>query len=182
LFFVMLALLIAGPFWSLLIALQAGWWVYRASDTRHLLPRGLGVTVWVASYVTAWRYDILKMHELYAELPLVPPDCYIATAAARGHPAFVHASPLRLADGKIIRVNCQLQIFKSAELAMMALAPRLHAILRRMYDAIGKPLAGGIRHPLLADAAYLSLKPAEWLAKFLLKVIIPDVNSTSIYN
>lgn len=35
--------------------------------------------------------------------------------------------------------------------------------MRRVYDYIGPRLARRLVHPLLADAAYLLLKPFEWL-------------------
>lgn len=182
LFFIVVGLVIAGPFWSLLIALQAGRWLYQTSETRHIVLRGLGVTAWAASYIIAWRYDILKMYELYAELPLVPPDCYIATAAAKGHPKFVGSKMVQLANGNSMHLNRQLQIFKCAELALLALAPRFHNVLREIYDSMGRPLARAIHHPLLADAAYLLLKPFEWLAGFTLRRLLPEIDSISIYN
>jgi hypothetical protein len=177
LFFIIVALVIAAPFWSLLIALQATFWLYQNEEVRDILPRGLGVTAWVASYVAAWRYDILKMYELYAQLPPVPPNCYIATAAAHGHPAFVGAWTMQLADGKSMQVNRQLQVFKCAELALLAVAPRAYKILRKTYDFIGKRLARMIHRPLLADGAYLILKPFEWLAGCVLRRIIGDIES-----
>ncbi len=181
-FLVLLGIFASGPFWSFLIALQASFWLLKYHETEFILPRGLGVTAWVASYIAAWRYDILKMHEMYAALPPVPPDCYIATAAAHGHPAIVGSWKVNLANGKSLQVNRQLQIFKSAELALIAVTPRLHKLLRKLYDAIGKPLARTIRHPLTADAAYLLLKPFEWTAGFILRRFVPEYESISIYN
>ena len=124
------------------------------------------------------------MYELYAELPPVPPNCYIATAVAQGHPKFVGSRTVQLADGQSMQVNRQLQIFKCAELALMAVTPQLHKVMRKMYDLIGKPLASKIQHPILADAAYLLLKPFEWMAKFVLRLIIGNAqfDSISIYS
>jgi len=179
---VFLGIVASGPFWSFLIAIRASAWLLEYHETNLTLPRGLGIVAWLAAYLAAWRYDILKMHELYAQLPPVPPDCYIATAAAHGHANFVGSKTVQLANGNSMQVNPQLQIFKSAELALLAVAPRVHKPLRKTYDLIGKPLARMIRYPLLADAAYLSLKPFEWLARFALKMIVPEFKSTSIYN
>jgi hypothetical protein len=182
LFFIIVALVIAAPFWSLLIALQATFWLYQNEEARDILPRGLGVTAWVASYVAAWRYNILKMYEMYAELPLTPPNCYIATAAAHGHRRLVGSRTVHLASGQSTQVNRQLQIFKCAELALLAVTPRFHNVLRGMYDLMGRPLARTIRHPLLADAAYLLLKPFEWFAGYMLKRLVPEIDPISIYN
>jgi hypothetical protein len=115
------------------------------------------------------------MYELYAALPAQPPpDCYIATAAARGHPRFVHSQVVIFTEGKSMRVNRQLQILKCAELALLAVNPRLHKLLRQIYDVVGKALARKIQNPFLADMAYLLCKPWEWCAVLVLKRITPD--------
>ncbi|MCC6299324.1 MAG: hypothetical protein IT314_08500 [Anaerolineales bacterium] len=181
LFLVFLGVIASGPFWSFLIAVQASIWLLQYHETGISLLNGLGVIAWLAAYVAAWKYDILKMYEMYAALPLVPPDCYIATAAAHGHPNFVGSKTIRLASGQSMQVNRQLQVFKCAELALMAVAPNAHKILRKVYDSIGKPLAWTIQHPLLADAAYLLLKPFEWAAGSILKRLVPEISSISIY-
>lgn len=181
-FLVLVLVVMAAPFWSLLIALQAAIWLAKNHETTLTFPRGLGITAWLAAYAVAWRYDILKMYELYAKLPTEPPDCYIATAAARGHPGFVHSRRIELSGGTRMMVNRQLQILKCAELAMLVVTPRLHGWIRSIYDLVGKPLARTIRNPLLADAGYLLIKPAEWLAGFILTFIVPEINSISIYN
>lgn len=177
-FLALIVLTMAAPFWSFLLALRAALWLYKNYETKFTLPRGLGLTAWFATYAVAWRYDILKMFELYAALPpQPPPDCYIATAAAQGHPRFVGSRLVQRADGKSMQVNGQLQVLKCAELALLAVNPRWHTTLRRIYDVVGKSLARRIHHPLLADIAYLLLKPFEWLARWLLKVIVPEIDA-----
>jgi len=180
---VLLGMIASGPFWCFLIATQASVWLLQYHESNFTLPRGLGVISWVAAYIAAWRYDILKMYEMYAALPPVPPNCYIATAAAHGHPAFVGSRTIRLASGRSMQANRQLQVFKCAELALMAVTPQMHKMLRKTYDTLGKPLAKRIRLPLLADAAYISLKPFEWTASLALRLIIGEVNflSHSVY-
>jgi hypothetical protein len=175
----LMILMIGAPFWSLLISLRAANWLFKNYETRLTLPRGFGLTAWLAAYAAAWRFDILKMYELYAALPTEPPNCYIATAAARGHPRFVQSWTVQRADGKSMQVNRQLQWLKCAELALVAVHPRLHSLLRRVYDVIGKRLARSIQNPLLADAAYLILKPWEWFAGLVLQTIIPEIDSIS---
>jgi hypothetical protein len=173
----LIGLTMAGPFWSFLIALRAAVWLYKTQETGFTLQRGLGVTAWLAVYAAAWRYDILKMYELYALLPKQPPDCYIATAAARGHPQLVRACTVQLAEGRCMQVTKQLQVLKCAELALLAVNPRLHGLLRKVYDVVGKRLARLIRTSFLADVAYLSLKPFEWCAGFVLKLLVPEIES-----
>src|SRR5258706_1090825 len=179
-FLIVVGLTMAAPFWSFLLALRAGVWLYKNYETKLTLSRGLGLTVWIATYVAAWRYDILKMYDLYAALPTKPPpECYIATAAAQGHPRLVGSKLVQRADGKFLQVNVQLQVLKCAELALIVVSPRLHTILRRIYDVVGRSLARRIHNPFIADIAYLLLKPCEWLAGLILKTIIPNIDSIS---
>ncbi len=135
----------------------------------------LGLGVWFIGYIVVWRLAILKMMEVYSALPTQPP-CYIATAAAKGHPQFVRSTPLRAQDGQIVRVNAQLRYLKFAEIALMVITPRIHKLLRKIYDIAGKALARGVVHPLSADMAYLALKPFEWSARSLMKILFPDFN------
>jgi hypothetical protein len=173
-----LALLtMAAPFLCFLIALRAAIWLFKNYETQFTLPRGFGITAWIAAYAFAWRYDILKMFELYNALPTQPPNCYIATAAAQGHSRLVGSHTVQRADGLSMQVNGQLQVLKFAELALLAVNPRLHIFLRRIYDVVGKSLARRIHNPFLADFAYLMLKPFEWLARWLLKVVVPEIDS-----
>ncbi|HEU0297170.1 MAG TPA: DUF6688 family protein [Anaerolineales bacterium] len=172
-----IGLTMAGPFWSFLIALRAAGWLYQNYESSLTLQRGLGLIGWLAVYAAAWRYDILKMYELYAQLPPQPPSCYIATAAARGHARFVGARTMQLANGKSMQVNEQLKLLKCAELALLAIYPSLHSSLRKIYDIVGQWLARRIQNPFLADVAYLLLKPGEWAVKLPLKVILPEIDS-----
>ncbi len=165
---------IAAPFWSFLISGQAALWLFRNHESKLTILRGAGLAAWIASYVYALRFDIFKMYELYAALPPQPPDCYIATAAAQGHPRFVGSQHVKLSNGKQMMVNPQLQRLKLAELALLAVTPGLHKIVRRIYDVVGKTLARKISNPFLADISYLLLKPFEWVSFQTLSWLIPD--------
>ncbi len=57
--------------------------------------------------------------------------------------------------------------------------PSLHLLLRRIYDVVGMYLARRIHNPFLADIAYLLLKPCEWTAELLMKIIVPEIDSIS---
>src|SRR5687768_8694051 len=179
-FVLLVVLTVAAPFWSLWMALQAAIWLYKTHEFKLTVPRSLGLAAWIAGYVAAWRFDILKMYELYAALPpQPPPDCYIATAAAQGHSQFVGSWLACRATGETTRVNQQLQILKCAELALMAVQPRFHKAFRRVYDVIGKSLAQRMQNPFLADLAYILLKPWDWLARLILRMIVPEIDSIS---
>jgi hypothetical protein len=126
---------------------------------RHLLV----VITWLASFLGACRWAIVLSLQEYAKLPLEPPDnCYVATAAARGHTKLVRSRRIVVAGEVDVRVNRQLQVLKAGELALRALLPTAHHRLRRIYDHIGPCFAQRLNHACLADLAYLTLKPLEW--------------------
>ncbi|MEW6400392.1 MAG: DUF6688 family protein [Chloroflexota bacterium] len=173
---VLMFLALSAPFWSLLLSGGTAIWLFRNFDKSKLDWKwAAGVLAWLAAYGVAWRYDVLKMFELYSALPTEPPNCYIATAAANGHPGFVRSREVRLANGKSMRLNRQLQRLKYAELALLAIAPRLHASLRKIYDVVGRRLARRMDNPYVADAAYLLLKPSEWMSFIVLNLLIPEI-------
>jgi hypothetical protein len=80
-------------------------------------------------------------------------------------------------------VNDQLRRLKVGELALAAIAPRLHATLRKVYDRVGPVLASALVTPILADAAYVLLKPAEWSTAFVLRRLLRnfDALAASLY-
>jgi hypothetical protein len=78
--------------------------------------------------------------------------------------------------GGTMLVNDQLRTLKCAEVALEAVAPRLHRAVRGVYDLIGPVFARMLVHPVLADAAYLALKPFEWLARVATRCIVPDID------
>ena len=179
-FFYVLAIFgIAAPFWSFLLALQTTRWLLKYYETSFSFTKGFGIFAWFSAYAFALRFNILKMFELYNALPTSPPDCYIATAAAKGHPRFVGSQEVRLANGKSMRVNRQLQRLKALEIALMGVSAPSHRMMRRIYDVLGKWLAMRIQNPLLADMAYLILVPIELLSFFVLKWIVPEIQTLS---
>ncbi|NLE36924.1 MAG: hypothetical protein GX621_02755 [Pirellulaceae bacterium] len=137
------------------------------------LAQLLGFISWWAMYLAAWRVSIKMMWIEYAKLPVSPPECYVATAAARGHRRWVGAKPVRGATGKTLWVNDQLRHLKAAELALAATCPKMHRQIRAVYDRLGPPAAELLVHPLLADAAYAALKPAEWTARVAMRLLLP---------
>lgn len=179
-FFLLIFMLCASaPFWSFFIAGQAALWLFKYHESKYTLLRGLGGVAWISAYIFAMRFNILKMYELYAALPPQPPDCYIATAAAQGHPHIVRSQTVHLSNGKRMQVNTQLQRLKCVELALMAATPKLHRLIRMAYDVVGRRLAAYLKNPLLADVAYLLLLPVEWLSFLVLKPLIPEIEALS---
>lgn len=167
------------PFWSFLIAGQASLWLLKHHESKYTLLRGLGGIAWASSYILAMRFNILKMYELYSALPPQPPDCYIATAAAKGHPRLVGSRTITQPNGSQMRVNSQLQRLKCVELAILALFPQVHKLIRGVYDVLGKKLAAYIQNPILADVAYLFLVPVEWISFLILKIFVPEIQDVA---
>lgn len=163
--------------WAVASYATVAWSVVRRSGLRRLrfsLGQLLAVLTWVAGYLAAWRTAVHLMLQEYARLPTTPPDdCYVCTAAARGHRRLVGGEEYPGPDGTTARVNDQMRRLKAAELALRSVVPGAHRACRRIYDRWGPPLAAALVHPILADLAYVSLKPSEWLARALLAVLSP---------
>jgi hypothetical protein len=178
LMFALIAVVVGSPFWCFYIYLRAAAWLL-FHEKKLTLPHVIGMGAWVALYTAAWRFDLLKTMQLYAALPPLPPDCYIATAAAQGHPRVVRSRPLRLANGASMRVNAQLQRLKCFELSLLVAAPRLHSALRAVYDFLGPKLARRMRNPFAADLAYLALAPIEWTSTAVLRRLLPEFDAAA---
>jgi hypothetical protein len=159
------ASLLFGPSWA--FGVYAGMtlrllWRY-PRPPRFRMIQLLAAFSWLGAFLGACRWAIERSLEEYAKLPLEQPSgCYVASAAAHGHRALVGAQDIIAVDGTVVRVNRQLRILKAGELALRALAPAVHRMIRRIYDALGPVLASRLVNPWLADLAYLSFKPAEW--------------------
>ncbi len=136
--------------------------------------RWFPVLAWLAALGVAWRMSVLRVLYEYTQLPAHPSGCYIATAAACGHRRLVRSAQCQAADGTGFCVTRQLRVLKCAELILMHTCPSLHRSCRNAYDRLGPPLARRMSHPLLADIAYLSIKPFEWAAIVLMRLLIPD--------
>ena len=128
---------------------------------------------WFATFVSAVRSTIKLSYEEYLKLPLEPPDnCYVATAASKGYPGMVGSQNLPAFADQSVVVNQQLATFKAAELALRAVWPSGHRAFRYFYNRLGPRAAAMLRGPLIATAAYLSLKPAEWLCGIVLRTLL----------
>lgn len=172
-------LLCSLPWVSTVVFARYGWSLharYGHSWQLRLIDL-LGITTWAAGYMAAWRLAYHEALEHYSRLPSSPPTCYIATAAAHGHRRFVGAQERLAEDGTPRMVNQQFARLKAAELALLVLSPKLHRAVRAVYDRLGPPIARRLANRWLADAAYLSLKPAEWCATWILRRGVPDIDA-----
>jgi hypothetical protein len=149
-------------------------WAAPPPRFRFSLAQLLGATTWFAAHCGAWRASCLLMLQEYSRLPAAPPPtCFVCSAAARGHSRLVGSQTYVAPDGTAYRVNDQLRRLKAFELLLASLSPACHRALRRCYDCLGPRLAAFLTDPIAADAAYIGLKPAEWLARLCLCAALP---------
>ena len=167
-------LLAFAPAWSMLAYAFVSYRIVRwyPSGRQYSILHLFGITTWVASMMAACRYAILKSLVEYSKLPVNPPNCYIATAAAKGHPWCVGSRKIEQSNGTAFFENDQLTTFKAGEIALKTQIPAFHRWLRRYYDRYGLMFARHIKHPWQADIIYLSLKPLEWLTRGIIGVVI----------
>jgi len=118
--------------------------------------------------VPLWVWSVMWSKKLYANLPATAPDCFVVTAASRGHASFVgpfieipHKEQQRSA-------NLQLATLWQFESLWRNRSPRSHASFRRVYNRVGPVMAKRIQHPLLADFAFILIKPIELTARLII--------------
>jgi hypothetical protein len=157
--------LFCAPSWALGVYLGMSVrlaWRYPLAP-RFRLIQLMAVVTWLGAFLAACRWAVERSLAEYAKLPLTDPGgCYVASAAAYGHPWLVGSRPVLTVNGAVVRINRQLQMLKVGELALRERLPHVHRVLRRIYDVLGPRAARRLTNPWLADVAYLSLKPAEW--------------------
>lgn len=127
---------------------------------------GIGPSVTAATAFPVWV--LLSIHRGLADYAALPPsegDCFVATAASRGHRALMGEGA-----GTLTR---QLRAFKAGELALAAARPGWHRALRRVYDRCGPVAARRLNGPWRADLAYLLLAPAAAIVRLVLAVALP---------
>ena len=164
-----IGLLGLSPFFSL-IAYSYAAYRYHRRDA----PRAWGLYgLWGATFFGA-SYGISRtLVDLRAALPQEPPDCYLATASARGWPRIVGSRPVRFGDGQLRPVTRQLRVLKAFELLLVAAVPRAHAQIRTIYDGLGPKLASRMG-PLGSTASWLLLLPVALAAEIPLRLLLRD--------
>ena len=89
----------------------------------------------------------------------------------------MHPIRLGVRHGHKIIVNRQLCVANAFEQILMERVPKLHRLIRGLYDRLGFPLARCIRTALAADLVYIMMKPLEWI--FLAVIYLCDVHPES---
>ena len=140
---------------------------------RFTLSQLMAWVTWFSAYALALQKTIALSFAKYAELPLeAPENCYVATAASKGYPLIVGSQSLSTTTDQPMTVNQQLATFKAAELTLRAVSPQAHRMFRFVYNHLGPRAAAKLRGPVSATAAYLCLKPAEWLCRIVLRILL----------
>ena len=87
---------------------------------------------------------------------------YLCTVAAGGHRQVVKPKRLGIRHGHEVIVNRQLCIANAFEQILEERTPRVHKIVRHVYDTYGFPIAKMIHSKYVADGVYILMKPLEW--------------------
>lgn len=181
----LLAILMLGPLMAnlamtrYLLRLGPASWVEQSRSRRFLAP-----LTWLSAYTAACAVAITRGVDYFAALPVQPSGiCYVASAAAKGHRHIVGSRPVRISANEVASINWQLRYLLCAEIALHVVSPSTHRLFRQLYNRYGPLLAAALIHPLLADLAYLSLKPLEWGARLFLRLFVshPTTLAARIY-
>lgn len=157
----------ADLWWGYLIpAGTTAWYVYRTWRVWRLTPDpDVQAGYALLAALPFWVGSILTSRWLYQKLPEQRPECFVVSAASRGHPWLVGTCGWELRQGRPEPVNRQLHTFRAFEAAWQRRAPASHAQFRRFYNQWGYRAARLISNRVCADCAYLLLKPAEWIIR-----------------
>lgn len=170
-------LMITAPCWTLAAYVLLTIRLLRSSEKGARRTPWWAWPIWLGGWGASWGGAIHLMLIEYSKLPLTKPDCYVSTVAARGHPWIVGSEEARVSHTVTIRVNDQMRRLKAAELVLSVILPHCHRFCRRVYNFLGPKLARRLNHPLLADVAYLTLKPLEWMCMGMLRLVAPGANA-----
>lgn len=141
---------------------------------RDYMPPLIGmIPFWVASLLISYKHHL--------SLPDNPPDCFVVTAASRGHAGLV--GPFIEIDrrGAPRTVNQQLIVFWQLEKHWQQIDPKSHQRFRKFYNRVGPGVAKRMRNAFIADAVYIFLKPAELIARLAIKTFKSKDGHYGIY-
>ncbi len=100
-------------------------------------------------------------HRVYTELPDEPPDCFVVTAASRGHTALVGPLEPVWRGGRLRAANAQLRELWAFEDRWAARWPRSHRAVRAVYAVVGPWVAARARSRWAADLLFVVLWPVQ---------------------
>jgi len=158
-----------GKIFMLVPAYIAVWYFLR---TRQLAKERSSAEeiIWysVLGNLPFWLGSLFWSQSTYSSLPQSVGDCFVVTAASRGHPNVVGPHFLITHKSRLVSANDQLLTLWQFEDLWRQLEPRSHRQFRSLYNRVGPVVSSQIQSPWLADIAYLALKPVEVAAKIIL--------------
>jgi hypothetical protein len=163
---------LAVPLWSemgpflIVPAISTALFAQRAHLLLRTAPLPLpGLAASLSGFLANLTAALVYSHQLYEALPEESHNCFVVTAASRGHRAVV--GPLEPVErhGRPRLANRQLRTFWAFEDLWARRSPASHRAMRRLYGSVGPALARRMRHPLVADLVFVALKPLEWGAQ-----------------
>ena len=113
----------------------------------------------------------------YSRVPSPPPiivpgdSHYLCTVSIKGHKKLVKPLRAGIRDGRRILVNRQLLVANAFENILEQYVPKLHKLIRNIYDRYGYPLSKHINSSWSADLVYIFMKPLEWFFLFILYTV-----------
>jgi len=155
--------------WLLVPLYVAIWYTTRARQLLKAAGRNPGrIVVTLLMNLPFWLAALLWSRREFTALPDKAPDCFVVTAATRGHAVVVGPRLCVTHRGAIREATQQLLTLWRLEDYWTHRAPRSHANFRRVYNIIGPIAASHITTSFRADLAYLAIKPVEVLARAIL--------------
>ncbi len=148
--------LTVGIFYGFLLAMCFAHRELPADRIQHAAT----VVGWVCGIAGSIAYKIQAAKAHYLTLP--DEGCFVVTAAARGHNAFV-GSWTNPNTGLV--ENAQLQTLRQFEALVRERSPRGHVVFRAIYNRVGPPIAGSVVFRWQADLMFVALKPVELAAR-----------------
>ncbi|MGH7977013.1 MAG: DUF6688 family protein [Limisphaerales bacterium] len=162
-----------APKWWLLVPLYVAVW-YSIRAVQLIKTSHFDFWTYFISLVGSlpfWLASWIWSRNLYESLPdKAPSDCFIVTAAGRGHGKFVGPFVEITHNGRRLRANEQLITLWQLENLWQSRAPQSHQSFRRFYNRFGPFVAAQLKSPWMADAAYIAIKPVELAAKFAMQI------------
>jgi hypothetical protein len=150
----------------LLVPLYVSIW-YSVLNIRAMRTSGVSAGPYIITLLSSvpfWVIGVYWSKKTYLSLPDTPPDCFVVTAALRGHAPLVGPFFKIERRGRSRVANQQLITFWHFEQSWRAWFPKSHRVFRWFYNRIGPRVARAINKKLKADLIYVFLKPFEILA------------------
>lgn len=159
----------ATPTLNAIVYLYVAWLAFsvpRHSDHERQSLVAWASVPWVVGWFGSWRMAVQAMLDEYSRLPTSNPNCYFANAAAVASHWLTRQGPD--VEMRNQPITLTMQRLKFLELVTMVTCPSTHRVVRKSYDAIGKPAADYCRHHRwLANLSLIAVKPLELAAEAL---------------